>query len=63
MEGFGKYIGIQGIVFLLLIFGYIGAIFAKVPLPEGYTELLTLVVGFYFAKNGTNVIRAVRPGG
>lgn len=63
MESFGKYVGVQGIVFLLLSVGYIAAPFAEVVLPEGYTELLTLTVGFYFAKNGTNVVRAVRPGG
>jgi len=63
MEQFGKYVGVQGIVFLLLSVGYIAAPFVEVVLPEGYTEILTLTFGFYFAKNGTNIARAIRPGG
>lgn len=62
MEGFGKYVGVQGIVFLALSIGYIAAPYAGVVLPEGYTEILTLTFGFYFAKNGGNVVSRVRAG-
>ena len=60
MEQFGKYVGVQGIVFLLLSVGYIAAPFVEVVLPEGYTEILTLTFGFYFAKNGVAAINRVR---
>ncbi|KKK61042.1 hypothetical protein LCGC14_3018290 [marine sediment metagenome] len=60
METFGKYVGVQGIVFVALAAGYIVAPFADVVLPEGYTEILTLTFGFYFAKNGVAAINRVR---
>lgn len=60
---FGQYIGVQGIVFFALAIGYIAAPFAGIVLPEGYTEIFTLTTGFYFAKNGSNVVRSIRPGG
>lgn len=60
MEGFAKYIGVQGLLTLALGVGYIAAPYADVALPQGYTELMSLVVGFYFARNGPNVISAVR---
>jgi len=62
-DWFGRYVGVQGIVFLLLTAGYIAAPFMEVTLPDGYTELVTLVTGFYFAKNGTKIVRSIRPGG
>ncbi len=57
---FGKYIGVQGVVFFALAAGYIAAPFAGIVLPEGYTEIFTLTTGFYFAKNGGNVVAAAR---
>ena len=58
-EGFARYVGIQGLLALGLGAGFIVAPFAGVILPDGYTELNALVVGFYFAKNGGNVTRRV----
>jgi hypothetical protein len=63
MEAFGRYVGVQGIVFVALAAGYIAAPFAEVVLPEGYTEILTLTIGFYFAKNGSNIVSRFRSGG
>jgi len=61
-KGFSEYVGIQGLLALGLGGGYIYAAVVGVILPEGYTELITLVLGFYFAKNGRNIINRVRPG-
>ena len=58
-EGFARYVGIQGLLALGLGAGFIAAPFAGVTLPDGYTELNALVVGFYFAKNGPSVARRV----
>ncbi len=59
---FGTYVGVQGLIALALAGGYIAAPFAAVTLPEGYTELLSLTVGFYFAKNGVPAINRARSG-
>ena len=59
-EFFGKYIGIAGIAFLLLIFGYIYMATQSIPPPEGYTELLSVAGGFFFAKNGGNAVATIR---
>lgn len=58
---FYRYVGVQGIAFLGLTAGYIAAAFAGVTLPEGYTELTSVAAGFFFAKNGPNVVSKLRP--
>lgn len=63
MEGFNKYVGVQGILAVLLVAGYIAAPFADVILPAGYTEVATLVLGFYFAKNGPGIVATARRSG
>ena len=64
-EGFDKYCGIQGILALALVGGYIAAAFLDVVLPAGYTEITTFVCGFFFHRNGVPAIKAaaskVRP--
>ncbi len=59
-DGFAKYVGVQGVAFIALTGGFIAAPFVGVVLPEGYTELMTLSAGFYFAKNGVGIISAAR---
>lgn len=59
-DRFHKYVGIQGVIALIMVLVYIAVIFAKVELPEGYTELMTFIFGTYFTKNGGNVAQAVR---
>ena len=59
-EGFNKFIGIQGVIALILLLGYVAAPYTNTALPEGYTELMSLVFGFYFAKNGVSVIQAIK---
>lgn len=58
-EGFAKYIGIQGIMALGLVGGFIYTSIAQLPLPDLYTNVMTLVVGYYFAKNGVGIIAAL----
>lgn len=59
-EGFHKYFGVQGLLSLALVGGYIAAVFVQVELPTGYTELMSLTFGFYFAKNGGSIVSAFR---
>ena len=60
MELFVKYVGVQGVLALFLVAGYIVAPFFEVVLPEGYTEIAVLVLGFYFGKNGVGIIQTVK---
>ncbi len=57
---FVKYVGIQGLLALLLIVGYVYAAMSGITLPEGYTEIATLILGYYFAKNGVGIVSAIR---
>lgn len=59
-EGFAKYVGVQGIIALLMAIGYVLAPYVLIMLPNGYTELMALVFGFYFGKNGVGIIAAAR---
>ena len=56
MEQFNRYIGVQGVLAFILVMGYIVAIFTATVLPEGYSNLMTLILGFYFAKNGIGLL-------
>ncbi len=57
---FYKYVGVQGILAIALVAGYIAAPFAGVTLPEGYAEFTTFVTGFFVAKNGPGLISSLR---
>jgi hypothetical protein len=59
-EGFNKYFGIQGIVALALVGCYIATIFTGVILPEGFTEIMFIVLGFFFGKNGSAYIQKAK---
>ncbi len=58
-EGFGQYVGIGGVISIILtgIYGY--GVISGVTLPDGYTELMSAIVGFFIAKNGTNIAARV----
>lgn len=67
-EKFHKYIGVQGILATALTVTLIYMLVAQIPPPDVLVGLLGTSWGFYFAKNGTNVISGVRgiasgPGG
>ncbi len=57
---FYKYVGVQGLIALALFGGFIYGAVSEVELPSNYTELLALVTGFYFAKNGGGIISSLR---
>ena len=59
-EFFGKYVGIAGVAFLMLTVGYIYMSATGVAPPEGYDLLMSVSGGFFFAKNGGNVVATVR---
>jgi len=57
-EGFAKYVGISGVIAVMLVGGYLAAIFLQVPLPTGFEQIMLLIIGYYFGKNGRNVAMA-----
>jgi len=61
-DGFGKYCGIQGLLALIMVIGYLVTIFIGIELPESYPNLMSFVIGFYFAKNGVNIVSAIKGG-
>ena len=61
-DGFAKYLGVQGLMGLALVGGFIYASLAQIQLPDLYTNVMTLVVGFYFAKNGVGILSALKNG-
>jgi hypothetical protein len=59
-EDFNKFVGVQGLMALVLLSGFVFASVKQTPLPEIYMNLMTLVVGYYFAKNGVGIVAALR---
>ena len=60
MESFAKYIGVQGVLALLITISMIIMIFMMIEVPKEFWALLGLSWGFYFAKNGGIVVNRVR---
>jgi len=60
MELFAKYVGIQGVLALLITIAMIVMIFMLLVVPKELWVLLGLSWGFYFGKNGGNVVQAVK---
>lgn len=59
-ESFTKYVGVPGLVTIILVGGYVYMAIAQVPVPEAYNALMTTVAGFTFGKNGTNYLAKLR---
>ncbi len=59
-EWFGKYIGVQGVMGVALVGGYIYMSTAALPVADDYKSLMTLVLGFYFAKNGVSMLEKLK---
>jgi hypothetical protein len=62
-EGFSKYLGVQGIVTLLLVGCYCYMVAMNLPVSPEFQGVMTIVIGFTFGKNGTNYLQALRGGG
>lgn len=58
-DGFGKYLGVQGVLAFLLVGGYIYMAIALVTPPQSYDLAMGAVCGFYFAKNGRDIFAGV----
>jgi hypothetical protein len=57
-EGFAKYVGVSGIIALMLVGAYVASVFVPAQLPPGFEQVMLLVVGYYFGKNGGNIVNA-----
>lgn len=57
---FHKYIGVQGVLAMALTATLIYLLVLQLQTPDILVALLGTSWGFYFAKNGTNVVAAVR---
>jgi len=60
MENFARYVGVQGVLALLITISMIIMIFMTIAVPKEFWTLLGLSWGFYFAKNGGNVVNRAR---
>ena len=58
-DAFNKYIGVQGVIGFILVGGYVYAAVTQTPLPDAYGQIMTLVLGYYFAKNGVGAIEQI----
>ena len=58
-EQFAKYVGVQGLMGLVLVCGYVFGSLQSITLPDNYLSIMTLVIGYYFAKNGVGIIAAL----
>ncbi len=59
-EGFNRYLGVQGIIALVLFAVYAYAALTGIELPGGYTELTALILGHYFGKNGKAIVSTIK---
>ncbi len=55
-----KYVGVQGVLALLVTIALLAMIFLAVAVPAQLWTLLGLSWGFYFAKNGPEIRADVR---
>ena len=60
MEGFARYVGVQGVLAVLITIAMIVMIFLLIPVPKEFWTLLGVSWGFYFAKNGGNVVNRIQ---
>lgn len=60
MENFAKYIGIQGVLALLITVAVIVMVFMQMEVPKELWTPLGISWGFYYARNGGNVVSRIR---
>ena len=58
-KDFNTYVGVQGILALMVTAAMLVMIFLVLIIPDQLWTLLGLSWGFYFAKNGHNVVNRV----
>jgi len=54
-DAFAKYVGVQGLLALIMTGAIIGLLIAARPVPGEVYGLVGVAWGFYFAKNGVNI--------
>ena len=59
-EKFCEFVGLRGVIALLLVGGYLGAVSTGVALPGGYNTILAVILAAYFARNGRSIVDAMR---
>lgn len=57
-ERFHKYVGVQGIMAVAFTGAIIYMAVAQIPIPDVLIGLAGAASGFYFAKNGPNLVSA-----
>lgn len=58
-DGFAKYIGIQGVLAVILLCGLVYLVVTGNTVPDAYYGIMGAVIGFYFAKNGVGILDIV----
>ena len=59
-EKFHKYVGVQGVMAIVLTMTMIYMLVSQIPIPDVLIGLMGTTWGFYFAKNGPNFVTAAR---
>lgn len=62
-DGFGKYVGIQGVLAVTMTAAAIGLMYLGKPVPSEAWGLLGVAWGVFFAKNGKAVAQSVTGSG
>lgn len=60
-DGFAKYVGIQGVLALLVTGAMVYMIVQGINVPDSTYSLIGLAWGFYFAKNGYSIANIGKP--
>lgn len=59
-DNFGKYIGVDGVLALLMTAAVVAGMFVQIEVPKEAWGLLGVAWGAYFRRNGNNVVKAVK---
>lgn len=59
-EGFKQYVGIPGVLAVIVGVGYVYAMIAGIELPAEYVTVLNMLIGVFVGKNGNNAATAVK---
>ena len=59
-DGFSKYVGVQGVLVLLLTIALIAMLLLGQVIPGEVYGLLGIAWGFYFGKNGRQIVSEIK---